>query len=883
MRRRIWNIAIRLLVVLPFVLIVFLMLGRFRFLERRNTLDKISAEHDRHLELISFIVNSVFEEYHETLNIIASSNDCLQYLANPSEQTQEEFLQAIMRVAGNRRYIKGISVSSTEGVNLFGMTHFTDELLPFHWPAPYVSNWERISPMIQNLQEGQVGFSPFSYASQMVDGECLSLIGVQIPVYYQGRFSFILGMLVDGRSILDLVSQTLSNHPPSFMFGLLDTNGDYMLIQDDAAIQGPCIQRTSFADRAPQFWDYMQTNDGDSFITKGIRYSYLAINPLKELAPFYSTFHHLMVAYYSFPEEEILRTEGPFIARSRWFQWVATIIILIISWALSLLNYFRKQTKELLEVSSLVSDQSHDGVLIVNLVGHTVYCNNTLSLITGFDEEEIYKQSINVFDLNGESFSLRPRAEKWQGFVWLQGKYHTLLAHLMLDTVTLSIGGGSRSVALFSNPRNLAKESYQDLLSITPDKETPFEHYPLQLLHKKSLSDQPFVTMYVKIENIDLIESQYSLSEHYLLGTEIIRRIKDSNNHDSLIIQYSPDTYLLAVAANEEDMSAIYENIHTTLSSPITITEGRQHLRISMGISAPSSPKTTVEDLLHQCRIALAGLNHHQETGFLSYSKEISNELARYYSIVDAFDEALEQRSIQLNYQPVIDIKTNRIIGVEALARWVHPELGPISPGEFIPIVEEQKMERKLGRYVIEEVCSCMARLQERGIKGISFSINLCPTELQDKHLVSHIVETLDAYNLEHKHLIIELTERSLLSDLESVNIVLDQLAQNNIEVAIDDFGTGFSSLKYLHELNVDIIKIDRSFIQHYPDSDEGIILRAMVGMTKELEIPIMVEGIETEEQLHFIKTLNVPYYQGFLFSKAVDEEALVNLLQLST
>lgn len=157
------------------------------------------------------------------------------------------------------------------------------------------------------------------------------------------------------------------------------------------------------------------------------------------------------------------------------------------------------------------------------------------------------------------------------------------------------------------------------------------------------------------------------------------------------------------------------------------------------------------------------------------------------------------------------------------------------------------------------------------------------PTWITDKHLVSHIVETLDAYNLEHKHLIIELTERSLLSDLESANIVLDQLAQNNIEVAIDDFGTGFSSLKYLHELNVDIIKIDRSFIQHYPDSDEGIILRAMVGMTKELEIPIMVEGIETEEQLHFIKTLNVPYYQGFLFSKAVDEEALVNLLQLST
>jgi EAL domain-containing protein (putative c-di-GMP-specific phosphodiesterase class I) len=160
-----------------------------------------------------------------------------------------------------------------------------------------------------------------------------------------------------------------------------------------------------------------------------------------------------------------------------------------------------------------------------------------------------------------------------------------------------------------------------------------------------------------------------------------------------------------------------------------------------------------------------------------------------------------------------------------------------------------------------------------------AISVNLCPTELQDPDLVDHIVRTLDAHHVPHHALVVELTERTLLLDMEVANRVLKLLHTNGIQVAIDDFGTGFSSLSYLHELDVDVLKIDRSFIKDYPQSDDGVILKAMVTMAKELNIPVQVEGIETVEQLQFMKELSVPVFQGFYYSPAITPESFRQLL----
>ena len=230
-------------------------------------------------------------------------------------------------------------------------------------------------------------------------------------------------------------------------------------------------------------------------------------------------------------------------------------------------------------------------------------------------------------------------------------------------------------------------------------------------------------------------------------------------------------------------------------------------------------------------------------------------------------------------FQPVVDTITDTIIGAEALARWMHPKLGPIPPNEFIPIVEQNNLERLLGRYVVEQVVQLLYELSSITEKQLLISMNLCPTELQDLDLVPHMVRTLDAYNVPHELLIVELTERSLLTDLEVANNTLKELHQERIKIVIDDFGTGFSSLSYLHELDIDKLKIDRSFIKNYPESDDAVILKAMVRMAKELDIAVVMEGVELPEQLALLKELEVTYYQGFIFSKAVTKEEFITLI----
>lgn len=879
MRRQLWAATKYIFIVIPFALIVLFIAGGVRSLNINNAIDKIYIEHEGSLELISYVIESKFEEYRQTLLLAENSNELQMFLADPSAENQENLTQLLGRIAVNREYIKGLTISTNEGQPLFGVTMFEDTPKPFENQLTYTAHWDNLTNVVRSIPPGQINFSPFSYTTHIVEGACLTLLGMQMPIYNEGDFALILGMLVDNQSIFSLFDQILFNHADECFFTLLDSHGILMYEHQNTSSLVPCGENINYAELYPALWEHLHAKPSQPFVMEDKHYIHQAFSPLVDKSLFYTNYPNLMNGFFTIDEEEMLASSDAFGVRAPWLPWALAISVLIIGSAILLLNYFRIQSKELLEVSSLVSDNSHDGVLILTPTKRVIYCNPTLTLISGFNRDEIFRGALRIVNLDGNSFALHQKEERWEGFVWLQGKRHITLTHVALHSVFGTKGNEGRLVALFSNPRNLARESVTSLLFTSTTQAGRLDAYPLQIFERKARHSGQFAITYVKIDNLDLLESQYSLSEHYHLSARLLRRIVETLSPGSIIIQYSPDTFLLALACDENSVGELLNSIHSNLVAPVfTHTEQSQRVIVSMGVSELYTPGSSLEELLRQSRIALAGLNHSHEHGYLQYGAVVNQQLNRYYSIVDAFKGALKARTINIHYQPVVSAVTNRIVGVEALARWTHPFLGPLSPSEFIPIVEEQSLERELGRYVIEEVGLVMAEIKNRGIHPISFSINLCPTELQDKELVSHLVETLDRHNLAHRHLIIELTERTLLHDLNQANRVLDELHANGIEVAIDDFGTGFSSLKYLHELNVDIIKIDRSFIKDYPD-DEGAIFRAMVGMTKELNIPIMAEGIETNEQLHFIQNLQVPFYQGFLFSKAIDKDALLALL----
>ena len=890
MKRLIWNITKRFIVILPIAVLFLYMYAQLVTLEQQNAREKVISEHTGHLRLMEYMIDNVFEEYYSTLHLIRNSNEMTNYLADPTEENRSEVQAFYGRMSDNRPYIKGLLLGTDSGEPIFGLTAFGDTRLTVYGTVPFPEIWHEMVSKVVDAPEQGFYFSPLTYVMPLANGGTkVPVIGTSIPVYTDGEVSATISMLVDGNHILSMIERFLIDHPSEIRYGLADSKGNWILRTGLSNMISYEPQAKTLIQENPELWNRIVGDDFGEVSMNGMNYHFHSFDPFADASAFYETHPHFLVGVMSFADDDVTVLEDSFLLRNRPLRWVLAVLILLLGGFINLLAYFRRNDRELLAVSNLVSDQSHDGVVITDTMMQVTYCNRTFESMTGFSNDEILSGMHDIRALSGEEFESakvmrlasvqNQTIESWQGFLWVVGKRHYALTHLSVSSISNNQGHVVHTVGLYSNPRNLSRESFEKMVLAQDRSTNEMDVYPLQLLEMKKSRDTEFVLVYLKLLNIDLIEAQYSLDEHYVLGAQIRERIAQALQKDDLMIQYSPDTFLLAMHVSDHTDPKEIAMVQKVFDEPFGLRDKKQLVRIRSGVSAASPFCPDGAAMLRQCRMALAAQDHFERNGALVYDKTVDEHLLRYYAILQAFPGALAKRQLKVNFQPVVDVSTNMIRGAEALIRWNHPTLGALSPAEFIPIVEQNHLERSLGKYVVEQVVRFLHELQEKSFSKIGISMNLCPTELQDVDLVPHMVRTLKSYGVDHNRLVIELTERTLLTDLEAANSVLEELHDEKIQVAIDDFGTGFSSLSYLHELDVDTLKIDRSFIKDYPVSDDGVILKAMVGMAKELAIPVLVEGIESFKQLEFLKTRGVSGYQGFLFSHAVDEKGFMDLL----
>jgi EAL domain-containing protein (putative c-di-GMP-specific phosphodiesterase class I) len=240
--------------------------------------------------------------------------------------------------------------------------------------------------------------------------------------------------------------------------------------------------------------------------------------------------------------------------------------------------------------------------------------------------------------------------------------------------------------------------------------------------------------------------------------------------------------------------------------------------------------------------------------------------------------KAIDTHQLVLHYQPIISIINESVCGFEALVRWNHPKRGLIPPREFIPIAEESDLIILLGRWVLQESCRQMAEWHKKfpSVPPITINVNVSSRQLRDSGLVEDVQFALAESGLNAESLSIEITESSLIENIEQTITTLNRLKAMNVRLEIDDFGAGYSSLSYLRRLPFDTLKIDRSFIRELSAGSDGLdIVKAIVEMAHSLRLRVIAEGVETEEQLSQLRELGCKYVQGFLFSKPLDTKAV--------
>ncbi len=388
---------------------------------------------------------------------------------------------------------------------------------------------------------------------------------------------------------------------------------------------------------------------------------------------------------------------------------------------------------------------------------------------------------------------------------------------------------------------------------------------------------------------IDL--DDFSLINHslgYLAGNEILKEIaKRLLSLDSLlgtIARTGPDDFAISCHLEREDeLHEVLLTIHKKLEQPFIFQEQVIKLSTSIGVALFPKDAQDPKALFEAATVALKKAQKEASGGLAFYTEKETKEIFHRFRLLEELEKALEQQEFVLFFQPRIRLVDRKICGFEALIRWRHPQKGLIPPGEFISVLEESGLIVKVGRWVMQESARFLKELNTR-YPDIIVSFNLSVRQFGDKGLVQTLEDCVRQTGINPANFQIEITERVLLETKAAATQVLRDIKDLGLKIGIDDFGTGFSSLVYLKRIPAESLKVDYSFVRGLPDNREDVeIVKAIVGMAKNLDKETIAEGVESREQLAFLTGLGVDEVQGFYFARPMPKEEVFSFLETFT
>ena len=325
----------------------------------------------------------------------------------------------------------------------------------------------------------------------------------------------------------------------------------------------------------------------------------------------------------------------------------------------------------------------------------------------------------------------------------------------------------------------------------------------------------------------------------------------------------------------------VAERILETMRSPLKLANHEVFSGVSLGIVISCADHHQASDLLRDADLAMYKAKRGGRERYAIFNPAMHSQAMKRLQIENDLRKALDHKEFVLYYQPVVDLETYRIRGFETLIRWQHPQRGLVLPDEFIEISEETGLIVDIGRWVMNTACKQLADWQAQfPEQPLSLGVNLSVKELQST-LPKQLENILNTYGLKGHSLVLEVTESMLVKNFETTRDLLHQIKSQGVRVSIDDFGTGYSSLRYLHQLPVNTLKIDRTFVSPAePDTPNQALVESIIALSHSLGLDTVAEGIETSQQLHWLQQLGCKIGQGFLFSSPVPVDQATELLR---
>ena len=394
---------------------------------------------------------------------------------------------------------------------------------------------------------------------------------------------------------------------------------------------------------------------------------------------------------------------------------------------------------------------------------------------------------------------------------------------------------------------------------------------------EENKDNHQLVLLFMDLNRFKYINDTLGHSMGDLILKDVSKRMLNHLNGKAELYRFAGDEFLIVMKnGSAKDIKEIAAEISALFLEPFFLDKERIYVNASMGVSLYPQDGEDIDTLVKKADSAMYFAKKSGSHDVHFYSFEMYETMIHSMELERALRQAVEEKDFTLHYQPQVELRSNQIIGVEALIRWQHPTLGNIPPAEFIPLAEETGLITPITEWVLETACRQNMIWQQSGVSPLRIGVNISPYVFR-KGLVEMVKQVLKETKLDPALLELEITE-SLMQNPELNIPILKELKTLGLRLSIDDFGTGYSSLAYISHFPIDSLKIDRSFIEEI-QKDEGVIVKTIIDMATHLNVSVIAEGIEYEDQLDFLSQLNCSEGQGYFFSRPLPNAKLLELL----
>ncbi|HUV22711.1 MAG TPA: EAL domain-containing protein [Gammaproteobacteria bacterium] len=555
-------------------------------------------------------------------------------------------------------------------------------------------------------------------------------------------------------------------------------------------------------------------------------------------------------------------------------------------------------------------DNSPDLIYILNLKGEFSFVNDSVTKLLGYDKSDLLGKHYSHFIADEDRmkaeylFNERRRASRSNRMVELSLKCNSADPSKPFDVsvrpIELNSMGiysvdirDSKKIVTYQGTYGVARDissrkkaeklitfqAYHDLLTKLPNRAMLLDR--LDLAIKQSVrSHETLIVMFLDLDRFKLINDSFGHVVGDQLLVEVAARLKQEIRTGDTLARLGGDEFMLLLPQPTTRVQAesVAQKLIQSLQQPFFLRKKEVYINVSIGISVFPDDSSDINTLIKNADMAMYDVKSSGKNGYTFYNDKLEHAAAEKISIESGLRNALKNGELEIFYQPQVNVHSRQIVGVEALLRWNHPELGLRAPGYFIEQAEESRIIQQISEWVLNRVATDLFA-DTRFLKSkIKVSINLSASDIRQKEFPENLVAFTESFGIDPGRLEIEITENMFMSDIQACTHKLQVLSNRGISIAIDDFGTGYSSLNYLRELPVHTVKIDYSFVSEIEHSSKGAALvAAIVGMAHGLGIDLVAEGVENDYQANYLESLGCHTMQGFLFSKPLKVEEFLS------